>query len=385
MQKLLSKASIKNKIVLLRLDLNVPVFENKILSDFRITKSLKTIQDLLDNNNRIIILSHFGRPTEGHYDSKYSLERVSDRLQELLSQKVMLVKNWTDGVKFDDATNIIMCENVRFEVGEKENSLSLSKKIASLGDVFIFDAFGVSHRKEASSYGVSDYLDTYAGYLLESEIINAKKLLSAQTRPLTTIISGAKISTKLTLIKKLILKSDHIILGGGILNTFLSAMGNNIGNSLVESSFINEAKEILNGEHSKKIIMPIDVVSTDSLSLDNPKNKKISMLQSNDKILDIGEKTTDHYIDIIRSSKTVFWNGPLGYIEKKPYDNGTIKISEAIASSDTYSIVGGGDTIPVIEKLGLQNDFSYLSTGGGSLLKFIEGEDMPILTKLGMI
>ena len=385
MQKLLSKASIKNKIVLLRLDLNVPVFENKILSDFRITKSLKTIQDLLDNNNRIIILSHFGRPTEGHYDSKYSLERVSDRLQELLSQKVMLVKNWTDGVKFDDTTNIIMCENVRFEVGEKENSLSLSKKIASLGDVFIFDAFGVSHRKEASSYGVSDYLDAYAGHLLESEIINAKKLLSAQTRPLTTIISGAKISTKLTLIKKLILKSDHIILGGGILNTFLSAMGNNIGNSLVESSFINEAKEILNGEHSKKIIMPIDVVSTDSLSLDNPKNKKISMLQSNDKILDIGEKTTDRYIDIIRSSKTVFWNGPLGYIEKKPYDNGTIKISEAIASSETYSIVGGGDTIPVIEKLGLQNDFSYLSTGGGSLLKFIEGEDMPILTKLGMI
>ena len=385
MQKLLSQTSIKNKIVLLRLDLNVPVFENKILSDFRITKSLKTIQDLLDNNNRIIILSHFGRPIEGQYDSKYSLKRVSDRLQELLSQKVMLVKNWTDGVKFDDETNIIMCENVRFEVGEKENSLSLSKKIASLGDVFIFDAFGVSHRKEASSYGVSDYLDTYAGHLLESEIINAKKLLSAQTRPLTTIISGAKISTKLTLIKKLILKSDHIILGGGILNTFLSAMGNNIGNSLVESSFINEAKEILNGEHSKKIIMPIDVVSTDSLSLDNPKNKKISMLQSNDKILDIGEKTTDRYIDIIRSSKTVFWNGPLGYIEKKPYDNGTIKISEAIASSETYSIVGGGDTIPVIEKLGLQNDFSYLSTGGGSLLKFIEGEDMPILTKLGMI
>ena len=234
MQKLLSQTSIKNKIVLLRLDLNVPVFENKILSDFRITKSLKTIQDLLDNNNRIIILSHFGRPTEGQYDSKYSLERVSDRLQELLSQKVILVKNWTDGVKFDDTTNIIMCENVRFETGEKENSLSLSKKIASLGDVLIFDAFGVSHRKEASSYGVSDYLDTYAGHLLESEIINAKKLLSAQTRPLTTIISGAKISTKLTLIKKLILKSDHIILGGGILNTFLSAMGNNIGNSLVE-------------------------------------------------------------------------------------------------------------------------------------------------------
>ena len=322
---------------------------------------------------------------KGQYDSKYSLKRVSDRLQELLSQKVILVKNWTDGVNFDDTTNIIMCENVRFEVGEKENSLPLSKKIASLGDVLVFDAFGVSHRKEASSYGVSDYLDTYAGHLLESEIINAKKLLSDQTRPLTTIISGAKISTKLTLIKKLILKSDHIILGGGILNTFLSAMGNNIGNSLVESSFINEAKEILNGEHSKKIIMPIDVVSTDSLSLDNPKNKKISMLQSNDKILDIGEKTTDRYIDIIRSSKTVFWNGPLGYIEKKPYDNGTIKISEAIASSETYSIVGGGDTIPVIEKLGLQNDFSYLSTGGGSLLKFIEGEDMPILTKLGMI
>ena len=378
-----SQFKIKNKNVLLRLDLNVPVFEGKILSDFRILKSIPTIKNLLKNNNKVIIISHFGRPKEGHYDDSLSLEIIINNLENLVGEKVTFSRDWINGVNFN-GNNIVLCENVRFQLGEKQNLPSLAKQMSTLGDVFVFDAFGVSHRKEASTYGISDYLETFSGDLLKNEIMNANKLLSSNKRPMTTIISGAKISTKLTLIKKLISKSDNIILGGGILNTFLVAMGHEIGDSLAEKSFIEEAQEILNCSDAVKLIMPIDVTVSSNADFDNPQTRDISMVQSNDKILDIGEKTIDRYIKVISESSTIFWNGPLGYVEKSPFDNGTIKISQAIASSKAYSVVGGGDTIPIIEGLSLQDKFSCLSTGGGSLLKFIEGEDLPILEKLGM-
>ena len=378
-----NKLEIYNKNVLLRLDLNVPVFEGKILSNFRISKCVPMIMNLLSNNNKVIILSHFGRPKEGSHDESFSLNIIVNTLEQLIGEKVTFCKDWIDGVEFN-GNNIVLCENVRFQEGEKTNSPILSKKISALGDVYIFDAFGVSHRKTASTYGVSEYLETFAGDLLRDEIINAKKLLSSQKRPMTTIISGAKISTKLTLIKKLISKSDNIILGGGILNTFLKAMGHEVGDSLIEDSFIVEAEEILNSNDSDKILMPIDVMVSSSSDLDNPEIREISMVQSNDKILDIGKKTIDCYNKVITESSTIFWNGPLGYVEKSPFDNGTIKISKAIASSQAYSVVGGGDTIPIIESLKLQNKFSCLSTGGGSLLKFIEGEKLPVLEMLGM-
>lgn len=378
-----SQFEIKNKNVLLRLDLNVPVFEGKILSDFRIVKSIPTIKNLLKNNNKVIIISHFGRPKEGHYDDSLSLEIIINNLENLVGEKVTFSRDWINGVNFN-GNNIVLCENVRFQLGEKQNLPSLAKQMSTLGDVFVFDAFGVSHRKEASTYGISDYLETFSGDLLKNEIMNANKLLSSKKRPMTTIISGAKISTKLTLIKKLISKSDNIILGGGILNTFLAAMGHEIGDSLVEKGFIEEAQEILNCSDAVKLIMPIDVTVSSNADFDNPQTRDISMVQSNDKILDIGEKTIDRYIKVISESSTIFWNGPLGYVEKLPFDNGTIKISQAIASSKAYSVVGGGDTIPIIEGLSLQDKFSCLSTGGGSLLKFIEGEDLPILEKLGM-
>ena len=378
-----NKLEIYNKNVLLRLDLNVPVFEGKILSNFRISKCVPMILNLLSNNNKVIILSHFGRPKEGSYDESFSLNIIVNTLEQLIGEKVTFCKDWIDGVEFN-GNNIILCENVRFQEGEKTNSPILAKKISALGDVYIFDAFGVSHRKTASTYGVSEYLEIFAGDLLRDEIINAKKLLTSQKRPMTTIISGAKISTKLTLIKKLISKSDNIILGGGILNTFLKAMGHEIGDSLIEDSFIGEAEEILDSNDSNKILMPIDVMVSSSSDLDNPETRDISMVQSNDKILDIGKKTIDCYNKVITESSTIFWNGPLGYVEKSPFDNGTIKISKAIASSQAYSVVGGGDTIPIIESLHLQNKFSCLSTGGGSLLKFIEGEKLPVLEMLGM-
>ena len=378
-----NKLEIYNKNVLLRLDLNVPVFEGKILSNFRISKCVPMILNLLSNNNKVIILSHFGRPKEGSYDESFSLNIIVNTLEQLIGEKVTFCKDWIDGVEFN-GNNIVLCENVRFQEGEKTNSPILAKKISALGDVYIFDAFGVSHRKTASTYGVSEYLEIFAGDLLRDEIINAKKLLTSQKRPMTTIISGAKISTKLTLIKKLISKSDNIILGGGILNTFLKAMGHEIGDSLIEDSFIGEAEEILDSNDSNKILMPIDVMVSSSPDLDNPEIREISMVQSNDKILDIGKKTIDCYNKVITESSTIFWNGPLGYVEKSPFDNGTIKISKAIASSQAYSVVGGGDTIPIIESLKLQNKFSCLSTGGGSLLKFIEGEKLPVLEMLGM-
>ncbi len=378
-----SQFEIKNKNVLLRLDLNVPVFKGRILSDFRILKSVPTIKKLLKNNNKVIIISHFGRPKEGCHDDSLSLEIIINNLENLVGEKITFSKDWINGVNFN-GNNIVLCENVRFQLGEKQNLPSLAKQMSTLGDVFVFDAFGVSHRKEASTYGISDYLETFSGDLLKNEIMNANKLLTSDKRPMTTIISGAKISTKLTLIKKLISKSDNIILGGGILNTFLMAMGHEIGNSLVEKSFIEEAQEILNSSDALKLIIPVDVMVSSNAAFDNPQNRDISVVQSNDKILDIGEKTIDRYIKVISESSIIFWNGPLGYVEKSPFDNGTIKISQAIASSKAYSVVGGGDTIPIIEGLSLQDEFSCLSTGGGSLLKFIEGEDLPILKKLGM-
>ncbi len=378
-----SKLEIINKRVLLRLDLNVPVFEGKILSDFRISKSIPMIKNLLQKKNKVILLSHFGRPQEGKYDESFSLNIICKKLESLIGENITFCKDWINGIDFKN-NDIVLCENVRFQVGEKENSSKLSMKIAALGDVFVFDAFGVSHRKEASTYGISDFLETYPGDLLKDEILNANKLVNSPPRPMTTIISGAKISTKLTLIKKLLDKSDNIILGGGILNTFLAAMDHEIGNSLVEKSFISEAKDILASEASKKIIMPIDVTTSSEADLDKPQMKYISMVQSGDRILDIGKETINYYIKIINKSSTIFWNGPLGYVEKSPYDNGTKMLSRAIASSTAYSVVGGGDTIPIIEDLGIQDEFSCLSTGGGSLLKYIEGEKLPVLERLGI-
>ena len=384
MLKSIKNVDIVNKTVLLRLDLNVPIQDGKIQSDFRIIKSVPTILHLLKNDNSIIILSHLGRPNEGEIIPNLSLKKISQHLSKKLGHEIEFVENWIDGIKIEK-NRIIMCENVRFQKGERANDKILSKKIASLGDIFVFDAFGVSHRKEASTYGVLDYIDSYIGLLVEDEINNANNILNSPKKPLLTIISGAKISTKIKMIHKLIEKSDFMILGGGVLNTFLNVLGYEIGQSLAEKEFINEVKEIISGTHFHKIILPIDLVCSE---LDNPdqiKNRLVSMVQSNESIFDIGTQTINKYRTIIESSKTIFWNGPLGYVEKTPFDNGTVEILKMIASADNYSIIGGGDTVPIVEGLGLQNNITCLSTGGGSLLKYIEGESLPVLSKLGIM
>ena len=384
MLKSIKNVDIANKTVLLRLDLNVPIQDGKIQSDFRIIKSVPTILHLLKNDNSIIILSHLGRPNEGEIIPNLSLKKISQHLSKKLGHEIEFVENWIDGIKIEK-NRIIMCENVRFQKGERANDKVLSKKIASLGDIFVFDAFGVSHRKEASTYGVLDYIDSYIGLLVEEEINNANSILNSPQKPLLTIISGAKISTKIKMIHKLIEKSDFMILGGGVLNTFLNVLGYEIGQSLAEKEFVNEIKEIISGTHFHKIILPIDLVCSELDNLDQIKNRSVSMVQSNESIFDIGTQTINKYRTIIESSKTIFWNGPLGYIEKTPFDNGTVEILKMIASADNYSIIGGGDTVPIVEGLGLQNNITCLSTGGGSLLKYIEGESLPVLSKLGIM
>ena len=383
MPNLVDFESIKNKTVILRLDLNVPIENGKIINDFRLRKSLETIRALRSVGNKLIILSHLGRPEEGTIDESLSLEPIYAYLAKNLDEDIKFEREWLTNLR-DTIPTITLCENTRFLSGEKSNDEGLSRKISELGDIFVFDAFGVAHRKEASTYGVSNYIDYSAGPLLISEIKNAQKLLKNFSKPLCTIVSGAKISTKLTLLNTFLEKSDHVILGGGILNTFLEAQGYNIGTSLCEPSFLDESKKILNSENRKKIVFPDDVVCAVDGVLENPQTKDISMVKSNDKILDVGVDSISKYTKILRVCQTIFWNGPLGYVEKAPYDKGTSEIAKIIANADCFSAIGGGDTVPVIEKLGLNDQFSFLSTGGGALMKFFEGSNMPILTKLGL-
>ena len=371
---------ISSKRVLVRFDFNVPMKNGTIVNDFRIRQSFETIKKLLENDNKIIIVSHLGRPTEGVYDESLSLKPICKYLSEFLNINIKFFTSYKDDIKFEDY-KIAMLENVRFNSGEKSCDSNLSKAYASLADHFVFDAFGVSHRKECTTYGVSDYLTTHAGHNISNEIITINKLINENSKPMTIIISGAKVSTKLIVIKKLLDKCDFMILGGGILNTFLKAKGNEIGKSLYEKDLVNEAESILNSTLASKIVLPSDLTCESNLE---PKNIDEGDISPSDVIFDIGEKSLKHIKSIINKSSSIFWNGPLGYVEKKPYDKGTIELAKTIAEHNCFSIIGGGDTLPIIENLNLQNQYSCLSTGGGSLLTYLEGGSLPILNKLNL-
>ena len=383
MTKLIQWQQIEDSRVILRLDLNVPHKNNIIESDFRISKSLPVINELLKRNNKIIILSHLGRPSVEKKESSLSLHVVCDHLSTMLGEPIKFMNQITDKITFGEH-RIVMFENTRFCKGEVDNDLELAKTIASHGDVFVFDAFGVSHRQESSTTGLMNFLDYAPGPLIQSEVNTAKSILEDPKKPLCTIISGAKISTKITLIETFSDRADHLILGGGLLNTYLQCKGFEVGDSLVEKDLPQEVLSFFESESAKKIIMPMDVVCSADASLDYPKIKSISMVQSNDKVLDIGTKSIERYAEIIKKSSTVFWNGPLGYVEKKPYDNGTESIINVLADSNCFSVIGGGDTVSVIENMGVQDEISYISTGGGALLKYIEGKDMYVIKKLGL-
>tara|TARA_B100001564_G_scaffold359436_1_gene381218 strand:- start:624 stop:1694 length:1071 start_codon:yes stop_codon:yes gene_type:complete len=354
--------------------------DGSIVNDFRIKQSIETIQKLTKNNNKLIIMSHLGRPTEGVFDKSLSLKPICEYLSALLGKDIKFFRSYRDDINFENY-DIAMLENVRFNSGENTSSSDLSKSYASLADYFVFDAFGVSHRKESSTYGVSEYLETYPGLNISKEISTINQLVNENSRPMTIIISGAKVSTKLIVIKKLLAKCDYMILGGGILNTFLKAQGNEIGMSLCEDELVSEAKSILISNLSSKIVFPIDLFcESDS----KPKNINLSNITKSDTIFDIGEKSLNQIKSIINKSSSIFWNGPLGYVEKEPFDRGTIELAKAIAKHNCFSIIGGGDTLPIIEKLNLQSQYSCLSTGGGSLLTYLEGGSLPILDKLSL-
>ena len=383
MTKLIQWQEIKNSRVILRLDLNVPLQNNSIESDFRISKSLPIINELLKRNNQIIILSHLGRPSVEKREPSLSLQIVCEHLSNMLNEPIKFVTDIHDEISFG-SNKIVMLENMRFFRGEIDNDNELAKALSNHGDVFVFDAFGVSHREESSTTGLMNHLDYAAGPLIQSEVTTAKNILENPKIPMCTIISGAKISTKITLIEAFSNKADFLILGGGLLNTYLYCKGFEVGESLIENDLQQDVQSFFESESAEKIIMPVDLVCSSDASLDSPKTKDISMVQSNDKILDIGAKSIKRYAKIINRCSTVFWNGPLGYVEKKPYDKGTRSIINVLADSNCFSVIGGGDTVSVIENMGVGNKISYISTGGGALLKYIEGKDMSVITKLGL-
>ena len=381
----MTDVDLNGKKVMIREDLNVPLKNGEITSDMRIQAAIPTIKQALKQNAAVIIISHLGRPTEGVYDDAFSLAPVAERLSELLGQEVMLVAEWLDGVEVKPG-QAVLCENVRFNVGEKINDEKLAKAMADLCDVFVMDAFATAHRQEASTYGVAQYAPVAcAGLLLDKEVSALQKIMENPGRPLVAIIGGAKVSTKVKLLNSIAEVVDCLIVGGGIANTFLAAAGNNVGNSLYEPELINDAKKILAMVQDDKvnIPLPVDVVTAKEFSADaDATTQDIANVAADDKILDIGPQTSAKFAEIIKDAKTILWNGPVGAFEIEKFAAGTKAIAQDIASSSAYSVAGGGDTIAAIEKYGITDKISYISTGGGAFLTYLENKSLPAVEVL---
>ncbi|XBC43205.1 MAG: phosphoglycerate kinase [Buchnera aphidicola (Meitanaphis flavogallis)] len=372
--------SLTNKIVLIRSDLNVPIKNQKIMSYARIHASLPTIQLALKKHAKVIVASHLGRPEEEKYNPSLSLFPIFKYFKKTFKNtKVNFCKDYLHGIdtKLGELT---ILENVRFNKGETSNSISLSKAYANLCDIFVMDAFGTLHRNEASTYGLTKYSKiACAGLLLQHELTTLQKFLKNPIQPLVTIVGGAKVSTKFNLLKSLSKISDTLIVGGGIANTFIS-IDHNVGKSLYEPNFVDQAKLL---RDNYNIFIPIDSrVSTtfneDSIGI----SKNISNININEEIMDFGDKTIEKMVPILKKAKTIFWNGPIGVFEFKNFRKGTETLATTIANSNAFSIAGGGDTLSVIEKLKIKNKISYISTGGGSFLKFLEQGEFPIIKLL---
>ncbi len=378
------KLNLFNKRVLVRLDLNVPINNGIILSDVRIKSSLCTINYLINKGAKVILCSHLGRPKEGIYDEKLSLFPVCERLNKLLNVNVIFIKNYLyEEINFDiiNNKNIILLENVRFNKGESKNSINLSKKYSKLCDIFVMDAFATSHRINSSTYGICSFVKKfYLGLLFKKEIDFLSKILIKPKRPLVSIVGGAKISTKFKVLDSLAKISDYLIVGGGISNTFLASKYN-IGNSLYEKNFINLAKKLM--FKYKNIILPIDCrVGDDFSELSKSYCKNLNNIKFNEEIMDIGDKSLKLYYDIIIKAKTILWNGPVGVFEFLNFRKGTEYVSKAIFNSKAFIVAGGGDTISCIELFNIKKNISYISTGGGAFLYYIEKKTLPILKLL---
>ena len=372
---------LKGKRVLLREDFNVPINDDgKIISDVRIRAALPTIKHVLAQNGAVILLSHRGRPLEGSYDQAYTLAPVAQCLQKLLEKPVKLIYPWVDGFDIQPG-EVVLCENVRFNEGETSNNAALAKKIAALGDVFVMDAFATAHRAHASTHGVACYIPVAcAGPLLMNEVTAINQAIEAPAKPVVAIVGGAKVSTKIDVLKNLVKKVDTLIVGGGIANTFLAASGFPVGKSLYEANCLNVAEDIfhLAEELGVDIPLPADVVVASEFSSDAPATvRDVKDVSENDMILDIGPKTSEAYRKHLQQANTILWNGPVGVFEFPAFSKGTETLANTIANSSAFSIAGGGDTIAAIEKFAIQNAISYVSTGGGAFLELLEGKTLP--------
>jgi phosphoglycerate kinase len=376
---------LRNKRVLIREDLNVPVQSQQVTSDARIRAGLPTIEAARRAGARVMVMSHLGRPEEGVYDPEFSLAPVAARLSELLGVKVRLVRDWLDGVDCE-VGEVVLLENVRFHEGEKKNRDELARRMAALCDVFVMDAFATAHRAEASTHGVAKFAPlACAGPLLTSELEALEKALDAPKRPLVAIVGGSKVSTKLTVLENLLGKVDRLIVGGGIANTFLAAAGHPIGKSLHEADMVGVARELLARSRSSKVEIPLPsdvVVAKEFAASAEADVKNVDEVEASDMILDIGPDTADRFAAALKGAGTIVWNGPVGVFEFDQFGEGTRVIAQAVAESPAFSIAGGGDTIAAIEKYGVGEDISYISTAGGAFLEFLEGKKLPAVAAL---
>ena len=376
--RLLKDQDLSNKNVVVRLDLNVPIQDKQIIDSTRIISSVPTIKYLVNKNCKVLLTSHLGRPEEGKFDEDLSMSPVAKKLSEILNHEIDLIDS-LDSSDIFNTTQIQLLENLRFLIGEKDNNEKLGNQLANKGDVYIFDAFGTAHRKQASTYSaIQQAKFSCAGLLLEKEINSLNKALTSIENPFTAVIAGSKISTKLELIANLNSKADFIVVGGGIANTFLKSQGFDVGESLVENDMIETAKELFN---SGKIILPNKVIVADSIHSNSSTAKNIDSVSGSDKIFDIN--LTSNMSEILKNSKTILWNGPIGVFEKEPFQKGTHQLAKTIAGSEAFSLAGGGETIAAINKFINKDEVSYCSTGGGAFLEYMEGKLLPSIEALG--
>ena len=374
-----------NKRVLIREDLNVPVKNGKITSDARLRAALPTLKLALEAGAKVMVMSHLGRPTEGEYNEEFSLQVVADYLAEALNKPVRVAKDYLDGIEVA-AGELVVFENVRFNVGEKKNDEALSKKMAALCDVYVMDAFGTAHRAQASTHGVGQFAPiACAGPLLAGELEALGKALHNPARPLVAIVGGSKVSTKLTVLDSLSKIVDQLVVGGGIANTFIAAQGNNVGKSLYEADLMDEANRLTANakENNGSIPTPTDVVVGKEFSETAVATlKNVADVNDDDMIFDIGPDSAKELAEIIKNAGTIVWNGPVGVFEFDQFGEGTKVIAQAIADSKAFSIAGGGDTLAAVDKYDIADKVSYISTGGGAFLEFLEGKKLPAVAML---
>ncbi len=391
MRSIKNEKNLTNKLILLRLDLNVPLDQGKISDSTRIDKILPTLNFLIRQNTKIIILSHIGRP-KGKIVDELSLKPIKEDLQQKLKLKVRLIKKNIFKIKNRDFFNdfdeqILILENIRFYAEEEKNDPNFANHIANLGDIYVNDAFSCSHREHASIHQISNFLPSYSGLQLDLEVNALNRIISEITKPITCIIGGSKISTKINVIKNLIPKLNNIVIVGGMANNFIEYFGNNIGNSIKENNCKQTVKEIisLSKEKNCNLIYPEDVLVSKNLN-GLSQNKKLDQISSDEMILDIGPKTINKILNIIDKSKTILWNGPAGYFENPNFANGSIKIAKKIIENNkvnkSFSVVGGGDTVSFLNHLNVVDDFNFVSTAGGAFLEYLEGKKLPGITAL---